>query len=165
MVALSGIIPGSLWRGQCMEDFSALRFPAFPLENEERTNSPQSISTQNEAGGVEDEALLCRMGQGDREACSCLFRRYSRPVRNVGRRILRDDAESDDLVQEVFLYLYKKWSLFDVSKGSARSWIFQVAYTHAFIRRRHLKSIGFYASDIAVISVRKCAADKSGCRL
>ena len=31
-----------------------------------------------------------------------LFRRYARPVRNVGQRILRDKAEADDLVQEYF---------------------------------------------------------------
>ena len=34
------------------------------------------------------------------------------------------------------------------SKGSARSWIFQVAYTQALIRRRQLKTHGFYASPI-----------------
>ena len=34
------------------------------------------------------------------------------------------------------------------SIGSARSWIFQVAYTQALIRRRQLKSHGFYVSAI-----------------
>ncbi len=39
--------------------------------------------------------------------------------------------------------------MFDSSRGSARSWIFQIAYTQAFIRRRQLNVIGFYASGIA----------------
>ena len=39
-------------------------------------------------------------------------------------------------------------TFFDRSKGSARSWIFQVAYTQALIRRRQLKSHGLYASAI-----------------
>jgi len=67
----------------------------------------------------------------------------------VGRRILRNDAEADDLVQEVFLYIHRKSTLFDSLKSSARSWIFQIAYTQAFLRRRQLKALGYYASGIA----------------
>ena len=74
-----------------------------------------------------------------------LFRRYARAVRGFGQKVLRDDSESDDLVQEVFLYIHRRSGLFDGSKGSARSWIFQVAYTQALIRRRQLKSHGFYS--------------------
>ena len=85
---------------------------------------------------------------GDREALAVLFRRYARPVRNVGQRILRDKAEADDLVQEVFLYIHRKSALFDSSKGPASSWIVQVAYTQALLRRRRLKSQGFYLSGI-----------------
>lgn len=96
-----------------------------------------------------DEQLMCCVGRGDREALSSLFRRYAGPIRNIGKRILRDTGEADDLVQEVFLYIHRKSSLFDSSKGSARSWIVQVAYTQAFLRRRHLKSHGFYLSVIA----------------
>jgi len=61
---------------------------------------------------------------------------------------LRDDSEADDLIQEVFLYVHRKSGLYDPSKGSARSWLFQIAYTQAFLRRRQLKSLGFYASGI-----------------
>jgi len=34
--------------------------------------------------------------------------------------------------------------LYDSSKGSARSWLIQIAYTQAFLRRRKLKSLGLY---------------------
>jgi RNA polymerase sigma-70 factor (ECF subfamily) len=96
-----------------------------------------------------DEHLMCKVNRGDRDALSLLFRRYVRVVRSLGRRILRDDGEADDLVQEVFLYVHRKSALYDPSKGAARSWIFQVAYTQAFLRRRRLRSHGFYASGIA----------------
>jgi RNA polymerase sigma-70 factor (ECF subfamily) len=132
-----------------MSDLSALRFSAFPLENEESTNAPRTASVRDQVVlADDDEVLIRRLGQGDREACSCLFHRYASSLRNIGRRILRDNAEADDLVQEVFLYLYKKWNIFDSHKGSARSWIFQVAYTQAFLRRRELKAHGFYLSGI-----------------
>jgi RNA polymerase sigma-70 factor (ECF subfamily) len=98
---------------------------------------------------VTDESLIACVQAGEREALSLLFRRYAHPVRNVGQRILRHKAEADDLVQEVFLYIHRKSSLFDSSKGSARSWIVQVAYTQALLRRRLLKSKGFYMSAIA----------------
>jgi RNA polymerase sigma-70 factor (ECF subfamily) len=91
-----------------------------------------------------DEALMVLLRGGDKEAMGCLFKRHVRPVRNVGHRILRDAAESDDLVQEVFLYVYRNCSAYDPSKGPARSWLIQVAYTQAFLRRRKLKSHGFY---------------------
>ena len=93
-----------------------------------------------------DESLLTQIFAGDREALALLFRRYAQVVRNIGRRVLRDKAEADDLVQEVFLYIHRKSAVFDSSKGSARSWIFQVAYTQALMRRRQLKSQGFYMS-------------------
>jgi RNA polymerase sigma-70 factor (ECF subfamily) len=97
---------------------------------------------------VPDEHLICEVNHGDKEALSGLFRRYAGVVRSVGKRILRDSGEADDLVQDVFLYIHRKSALFDGSKGSARSWIVQVAYTQAFLRRRELKSHGFYLSGI-----------------
>jgi RNA polymerase sigma-70 factor, ECF subfamily len=98
---------------------------------------------------VPDEAILWRIHAGDRDALAMLFRRYAHPVRNIGRRILRDKAEAEDLVQEVFFYIHRKSGLFDSRKGSAGSWIVQVAYTQALLRRRRLKSQGFYLSRIA----------------
>lgn len=96
-----------------------------------------------------DEVLLKCVQEGDREALGCLFRRYARALHGIRRRILRDVAEAEDLVQEVFVYVHRERSLYDSSKGTARSWIFQIAYTQAFLRRRQLKSLGFYASGIA----------------
>ena len=106
----------------------------------------------NDAGSLQhrsDEILLKCVQEGENEALSFLFRRYARAVHGVGRRILRDRAEAEDLVQEVFVYVHRKCSLYDSSKGTARSWIFQVAYTQALLRRRKLKSHGLYASGIA----------------
>src|SRR5215469_7070424 len=102
-----------------------------------------------------DEGLLVKIGTGDKEALGLLFRRYAAIVRNIGQRILRDKAEADDLVQEVFLYLNRKSGLFDGAKGSGRSWIVQVAYTQALLRRRELKARESYVSGIADKQVEK----------
>jgi RNA polymerase sigma-70 factor (ECF subfamily) len=95
-----------------------------------------------------DEALLALLRDEPEEAIGCLFRRYAKAIYVVGRRILRDPMEAEDLVQEVFLYVYKKCYLYDSSKGSARSWLVQIAYTQAFMRRRKLKSIGLYETHV-----------------
>jgi RNA polymerase sigma-70 factor (ECF subfamily) len=109
-----------------------------------------------------DDHLLSKLKRGEKEALSALFRRYAVVVRNVGKRVLRDTGEADDLVQEVFLYIHRKSTLFDSSKGSARSWIIQVAYTQALLRRRELKTHGFYLSGIADRTVECHRTDDKG---
>jgi RNA polymerase sigma-70 factor, ECF subfamily len=122
------------------------RFPVVPLATE--TAADVTISIEKSLAGVEepDEALLANVCAGDRDALALLFRRYARLVRSVGLRILRDEGEADDVVQEVFLYIHKRSGVFDGAKGSARSWIVQIAYTQALLRKRHLKVRRFYSS-------------------
>jgi RNA polymerase sigma-70 factor, ECF subfamily len=98
------------------------------------------------AAGVSDDALLEQLHSGDKEALAILFRRYARMVRAVAYRILRDPSEADDLLQEVFLFIFRKSALFDAARGSARSWIVQVTYHRAIDRRRHLAARHFYTS-------------------
>ena len=131
-----------------MSSSAAARFTALPLASRPERNSTQ-VLTQDAVREGDSECLIAQIGSIDREALSQLFGRFAPAIRSVGRRILLDEAEADDLVQEVFLYIYRKWSLFDSSKSSARSWIFQITYTQAFLRRRQLKSHGFYTSGIA----------------
>ncbi len=100
-----------------------------------------------------DEELLKLVQEGDKDALSYLFRRYARVLHALGCRILRDTVEAEDLVQEIFLYVHRKCRLYDPLKGSARSWLFQIAYTQAFLRRRQLKSQGFYVSGITDTSL------------
>jgi RNA polymerase sigma-70 factor (ECF subfamily) len=94
---------------------------------------------------IPDEVLMARTVNGDKEALGCLFRRYARLVRAVGYKILRDDSEADDLLQDVFLFIHQKSALFDGSKSSLRSWIVQMVYHRAIDRRRYLDSRHFYA--------------------
>ena len=91
-----------------------------------------------------DEVLMERVSDGDREALAGLFRRYALLVRTISCRILRDEAEADDLLQEVFLFIHRKCEAFDRSKSSARSWIVQMTYHRDIDRRRYLQARHFY---------------------
>jgi len=54
-----------------------------------------------------DESIMIRVQEGDSDALAMLFGRYARLVRVVSIRILRDEAEADDLVQELFLFVHR----------------------------------------------------------
>lgn len=122
--------------------------PTLPIEaqrTEPIANEGSDLS--NLAGDfteTSDEALMEGICGGDREALAQLFRRYARLVRTVACRILRNEAEADDLLQELFLFINRKCTIFDSSKGSARSWIVQMTYQRAIDRRRYLASRHFY---------------------
>jgi RNA polymerase sigma-70 factor (ECF subfamily) len=94
-----------------------------------------------------DETLIVRVQADDQDALGRLFERYARLVRGVSARILKDVSEADDLVQDLFLFIKRKASIFDGTKSSARSWIIQMAYHRAIDRRRYLTSRHFYTHE------------------
>jgi RNA polymerase sigma-70 factor (ECF subfamily) len=123
----------------------AVRFLVFPLPKQV-TESVLAIKEQNSSlTEVSDESLLAQICIGEGEALAILFQRYGRLVRSAAARILRDTAEAEDLVQELFLFIQRKCGIFDSSKSSARSWIVQMAYHRAIERRRYLVTCHFYA--------------------
>jgi RNA polymerase sigma-70 factor (ECF subfamily) len=132
-----------------MSSFSTFRIPPLPLAHDGLLTPCAATDSPHSSADDSDEVLLAKIASGNRDFLTNLFRRYAPRVCAIGRRILRDATEAEDLVQEVFLYIHRKSVLFDSSKGSARSWIFQIAYTQAFLRRREMKSHGLYASGIA----------------
>ncbi|HEY6849558.1 MAG TPA: RNA polymerase sigma factor [Terracidiphilus sp.] len=102
------------------------------------TPSEQPIGAAISNPELSDDLLIQKVCEGSKDALAVLFRKHTRAVRNVAYRILRDESEADDLVQEVFLFLFQKAALFDASKGSASSWIIQIAYHRAINRRQYL---------------------------
>src|ERR1700682_3704863 len=106
-----------------MHSSSASRFPYSTLVNGKIPANGIKLDSVANLAESSDEALIADVQKVDRAALALLFRRFARSVRSVGQRILRDKAEADDLVQEVFLYVHRKSILFDSRKGTARSWI------------------------------------------
>lgn len=118
------------------------------------------VSTELRISRDTDEALLEAVGKQDREALSSIFQKYGRRVRNVAYRILRDEQEAEDLVQEVFLFIFRNAGQFDPKLGSASSWIIHIAYHRAFDRRRYLISRHFYDGDELKDSIKTLAATR-----
>src|SRR6266566_3672583 len=107
--------------------------------------SCDGLESRSEVAGVaeaeiSDEALLLRLQGKDISALGLLYRRYARVVYSVCARIIRDPAEAEDLVHEVFLVLYKRCASFDAKKGTARSWLLQLTYHKCFDWRDYLRA-------------------------
>ncbi len=127
-----------------MSSLITARFPALPLAG---GCKGQTAATEQPSVRPTDEDLLASIATGNQQAWALglLFQRYSRVVRSVAARILRDTAEAEDLVQDLFLFIQRKCAIFDSSKSSARSWIVQMTYHRAIERRRYLTARQFYS--------------------
>lgn len=106
-----------------------------------------TIHTHANSGAFSDEELLGNIQAGCTDCFAILFRRYFHPVYALAYRILRDRAEAEDLLQEVFLAIYLQQKRFDSSRGSVRTWILQFAYFKALLRRRYLRIRKFYKQE------------------
>ena len=97
-----------------------------------------------------DEALMASLKESNHQALAELFRRYSRLVFSMGFRILEDSGEAEEMVQDVFLYLYQRAKQFDEAKGSAKAWIVQITHSRSLDRRNFLHRRHFYiGTDVA----------------
>jgi RNA polymerase sigma-70 factor (ECF subfamily) len=91
-----------------------------------------------------DEALIEYLRSGNAEALAELFDRHSRVVFGVAFRILRDRGEAEDLMQDVFLEIYRDAARFDPVRGSVRTWLLQYAYHRSLNRKKYLQRRSFY---------------------
>lgn len=68
-------------------------------------------------GSESDIALLERIEQGEEGALAILFQRHSRLVYAVALRVLKDPSQAEDLMQEVFMHIWKKPLGLDPTRG------------------------------------------------
>ena len=108
-----------------------------------------------------DRDLIERVSGGDHRAFSELYRRYSASAFGLARRILGDQTMAEEVLQEVFLSLWRRAGAFDPARGSLRSWLFaQIHHRSVDVvrreeaeRRRSRTTIDLEASDEDVENV------------
>jgi len=115
---------------------------------------------------LSDEEVMEQLGEGDPNALSILFDRFHRLVLKVALRILRDPGEAEDVMQEIFLEIFRKVGQFDPAKGSAKIWILQYAYHRSLSRRQYLALRNFYdrtrSSEFDVIESQRAEVSWRG---
>lgn len=94
-----------------------------------------------------DEELAELLQSGAAEALAILFERHSALVFRVAMRVLRDSAEAEDTVQQIFLDFYRSARKFDSNRGTFKSWLLIFSYHRTLNRKRQLRSRAFYDSD------------------
>src|SRR6187402_1642958 len=97
----------------------------------------------------DDEELVRRCREGDRNAFIQLFRRHRDDVVRLVHRMLGPSADLEDMVQEVFLQVHRSVSAF---RGSARfsTWLYRVTVNVVLMHRRSARSRPRFALDSEV---------------
>lgn len=85
-------------------------------------------STEVKGSALDDDAgLLTRVQHGDESAMAVLFDRYSKMVYSVSLRVLRDTASAEDVMQEIFMQIWRSPNSFVAARGSLGGWLAVVA--------------------------------------
>ena len=83
-----------------------------------------------------DAALVERMIAGDESALSTLYDRYSSMLFSMLMRILKDTSAAEEILQDLFLQLWRNPSRFDPSRGSLPAWLLVIGRNRAISRLR-----------------------------
>ena len=86
----------------------------------------------------DDASLLALVGRGDEHAMAALFDRYSRVVYSVALRVLRDPSSAEDVLQEIFMQIWRSPDGFTAARGSLGGWLAVVSRNRSIdaLRRR-----------------------------
>jgi RNA polymerase sigma-70 factor, ECF subfamily len=87
---------------------------------------------------AEDLVLLHRIATGDTVALSSFYDFYSRLVYSVSLQILADKELAEEVVQEVFLLVWKKAETYDPAQGKVATWIASISRHRAIDQYRRL---------------------------
>ena len=99
-----------------------------------------------------DGALVARVKGRDAEALALLYDRHAGRLMGLAQRILGDTGEAEEVLQEVFLYVWKAAATFDPARGPVLAWLLVATRSRSIDRvrsRRPGKSGGTVGLDEA----------------
>ena len=85
-----------------------------------------------------DAMLVSAIRSGDEQAMAQLYERYSSIVYSVALRVLGDTGAAEDILQEVFMQLWRSPDVFDATRGSLPGWLAVITRNRAIdsLRKR-----------------------------
>jgi RNA polymerase sigma-70 factor, ECF subfamily len=91
---------------------------------------------------ITDSMLISRVRAGDEDALAALHDRYAQIVYSVALRVLGETTEAEDILQEIFLQLWRNPQTFDSNRGSLGAWLAVITRHRAIdhLRRRRPES-------------------------
>jgi RNA polymerase sigma-70 factor, ECF subfamily len=94
-----------------------------------------------------DETLAAQLQSGNADALTVLFKRHSPLLFGIARRILSNDAEAEDTVQQIFLDVFRSIQQFDAERGTFKTWLLMFTYQRTFNSHRTQHANRFYDTD------------------
>lgn len=86
-------------------------------------------------GWPDEGCLLDGLRSGSEEAYEALLERFQAPVFHLVRRLIDDPTEAGDVVQDVFLKVFRNVNAFR-GQSSLKTWVYRIAVNEAHNRRR-----------------------------
>jgi RNA polymerase sigma-70 factor (ECF subfamily) len=109
--------------------------------------SPSDCPQLSELTRMTDDQLMANLKADCHDALTILFTRYKRLVFSIALRIVRDRGEAEDVMQNVFLEIFRSATQFDPTRGTTKVWLLQYAYHRAISRREYLNTRRFYHQE------------------
>ena len=104
------------------------------------TRETDSRQNYDPAAPPTHDELLTRVASGDQAAFGELYDLMASRVLGLVRRVLRDQAQSEEVTQEIFLEVWQSAARYDQRKGGASTWIMTMAHRRAVDRVRASQS-------------------------
>jgi RNA polymerase sigma-70 factor (ECF subfamily) len=98
---------------------------------------------------LDEAGLLARIGAGDKAAMKLLYEAHSDALFRFIRARLRDPFEAADVMQEVFLEIWRAAARFE-GRAAARTWIFGIARNKSVDRMRRGARVVLAEPDVSV---------------
>jgi len=118
---------------QLAAEISAEHIPPALSWLSARSGAPRA---QDESGRQQDRKLLARVAGGDVAALRVLYDEHAGRAMAIAMRVLRNEPEAEDVVQEAFLEIWRRADQFDDRRGGVAAWVVTIARSRAIDRLR-----------------------------
>lgn len=104
--------------------------------------------------------MIRRIAGGDHGALGALYDHHGRTVYTLALRIVGDPAEAEEVVQDVFLQVWRGAARYEAGRASVAGWLLMMARSRAIdrVRARQARPIGDAAGELTIARLADSAA-------